>query len=160
MSLFNFRFGISTWQKFKSKLKINSKTWFFSQNLILFQFCLSQFNPIVWTRVIGGIRYHNFWFQSSATYITEPKMTLILAVIDMGDSYNSHIFLFHWFDFILSAMYEFEWSTCTFALKIKLLFLAPFLVAKRKIQQHSIPLSNALGAYSSDNILYPRLVFP
>ena len=51
-----------------------------------------------------------------------------------------------------SAMYGFVWSTCTFVLKIKFLFLAPSLVAKntKKVQQHIIPLSNALGTYFSD----------
>ena len=45
---------------------------------------------------------------------------------------NFHIFLFHLFDFMTSAMYGFVWSTCTFVLKIKFLFLAPCLVAKKK----------------------------
>lgn len=69
--------------------------------LILFQFCLSQFNPVVWTRVTGRASYHNFLFQPPATHITEPKMALTLAIIELCDFYTSqfpYIFIsFIWF---------------------------------------------------------------
>lgn len=63
--------------------------------------------------------------------------------------------LFHWFDFMSFAMYEFVWSILIFVPKIRLLFLVPFLVARRKIHPHkchNIPLSKALGTYFPDNI--------
>ena len=107
--------------------------------LILFQFWLSQFNPVVW-RVTGRASYHNLLFQSPAIHITEPKMALTLAVIDLCDFYTSqlpYIFIsFIWFHDICLEN-GFVWSTCTFVLKIKFHFLAPCLAANNSNKNFS-----------------------